>query len=742
MEFHESPSIDNKEARLLISQLQQQVGNLGGIINGLQNQVNSLQPPTIPPQNPSASVNQIRNGDYSHAWSSWFDTGATDNSLYECYPWYSHPIYNRVPMTKGNTADGNTTLAFTSADVGVAAPGTITKADHGFVTGAAVYFTTTGTLPNPLVTGTGTTNIYYVIRVSDSVFNIASSFANAMAGTGITFTTAGSGSSTINYNYTLKESTNGLYSEAFSDWDWTTGSARLQGATDISTFLPGNNILPGQTYNFVACFVKQSQYVTCDESVRLFAGLYAKSNSAVWDWVAGAFTVTAQVFGTVATPTSRQYRIVTQTNRDFTIRSSVVTVANAPSDADFAGGARVVLSWARPLTYGVTQYDVYRLTGATYVLLQSVQNGTTYIDNNGFVSSAVGWPSATFSQLTAYTSTSRNIVDQLPYAGDPNSNGWATIPFSLKVPQSYDMSATDLTASYWLRFGFLGLDGNMDITVNDGQAVLGDAALTTTSSGQFRADQVGLTIEILKDDLTQLTTIASYTNANEIELTDVMPFEATDATVIISEGAEPHSVYVDLSHVDFVQGAAYAPNAEDISPDRGIPPVTPNGSTNTGGGGQPPLTPDGVGVCLLYEELVTPIDGKRIPISQLKLGDKLIDPRGGFNTVTEIKDNIGDVWLIVTENGAEVRATETKQIYISETDIKTLASLMINDKIVTVVNGEMVLSPIVLKEKIMPKAIVRQIGLHPRHAFLAGERENQVMVDNAKPIIGIVPIAT
>ena len=69
--------------------------------------------------------------------------------------------------------------------------------------GTRVRLTTTTTLPAGLATATD----YYVIRVSDSTFKLATSYANAIAGTAIDITDAGTGTHTI--TWLLPRYTNG-----------------------------------------------------------------------------------------------------------------------------------------------------------------------------------------------------------------------------------------------------------------------------------------------------------------------------------------------------------------------------------------------------------------------------------------------------------------------------------------------------------------------------------------------------
>jgi hypothetical protein len=86
-------------------------------------------------------------------------------------------------------------LAFASTDVNTGAD-VITKTAHGMPTGAGPFrFATTGALP----TGTGIavdTNVWIIAPTADT-YKLATSKANALAGTAIDITAAGSGSSTL-----------------------------------------------------------------------------------------------------------------------------------------------------------------------------------------------------------------------------------------------------------------------------------------------------------------------------------------------------------------------------------------------------------------------------------------------------------------------------------------------------------------------------------------------------------------
>lgn len=77
------------------------------------------------------------------------------------------------------------------------------------LTGTRVRLTTTTTLPAGLALATD----YYVIKMSDTTFELASSYANAIAGTQINITDAGTGTHTV--NWLLPRHTNGAGVQAF-----------------------------------------------------------------------------------------------------------------------------------------------------------------------------------------------------------------------------------------------------------------------------------------------------------------------------------------------------------------------------------------------------------------------------------------------------------------------------------------------------------------------------------------------
>lgn len=99
-------------------------------------------------------------------------------------------------------ANTNATVTLT-----IAAPCVVTYTAHGMNTGCGVYLTTTGALPTGLTASTA----YYIVKIDANTFNLATSVANAFAGTKITTTGTQSGTHTLFQNVPMAT---GVYIDA------------------------------------------------------------------------------------------------------------------------------------------------------------------------------------------------------------------------------------------------------------------------------------------------------------------------------------------------------------------------------------------------------------------------------------------------------------------------------------------------------------------------------------------------
>lgn len=107
--------------------------------------------------------------------------------------------FYRVTAVTTTTAQATTnTLGFSdtfTADAGtdIITMTSTTNMPSNILTGTRVRLTTTTTLPAGLALATD----YYVIKITDSTFSLATSYANAVAGTAINITDAGTGTHTM-----------------------------------------------------------------------------------------------------------------------------------------------------------------------------------------------------------------------------------------------------------------------------------------------------------------------------------------------------------------------------------------------------------------------------------------------------------------------------------------------------------------------------------------------------------------
>jgi len=110
--------------------------------------------------------------------------------------------FYRVTSVTTTTAQATTNTISTRTATFTADTGTdimtytsTTSIPSNLLTGTRVRCTTTTTLPAPLATATD----YYLIKSSDGTFQLATTYANAIAGTEIDITTTGTGTHTLNW---------------------------------------------------------------------------------------------------------------------------------------------------------------------------------------------------------------------------------------------------------------------------------------------------------------------------------------------------------------------------------------------------------------------------------------------------------------------------------------------------------------------------------------------------------------
>lgn len=104
-------------------------------------------------------------------------------------------LRSRVPLGAGA---GTFAASFAASDVNTGTDVITVPTNTSLKTGVIVRLTTTGTLP----TGLSLATDYYVIKLTTTTIKLASSLANALVGTAIDITGAGSGTNTATVTYT------------------------------------------------------------------------------------------------------------------------------------------------------------------------------------------------------------------------------------------------------------------------------------------------------------------------------------------------------------------------------------------------------------------------------------------------------------------------------------------------------------------------------------------------------------
>lgn len=123
---------------------------------------------------------------YASYWKKYFSSNTTSNPGYGVLNTITMAYRYKETAKTWNTSDGTITVT-------IASPGVVTKSSHGLATGDQIYFTTTGALPTGLTAST----YYYIIKIDANTFWLASSYANAIAGTKVNTSGSQSGVHTM-----------------------------------------------------------------------------------------------------------------------------------------------------------------------------------------------------------------------------------------------------------------------------------------------------------------------------------------------------------------------------------------------------------------------------------------------------------------------------------------------------------------------------------------------------------------
>lgn len=707
---------DIRELILQMSQARRDIAGVQQYAQQIDTNVRSLL--VTRSNTPAAPVaNILWNGEIGHSVNSWHDTAyTTDDKSKEAAWWFSH-----------NKPAGPKT--FTTISVANQIPIT----GHGFTTGSTVDLLTTGTLPTGLSTGT----VYYVIRIDDDIISLASTKANAFAGTALPITIAtGSGTHTIqerliatdartsSTNYTLKKADHTTYDARYSRWNSLNGWAELTGTMTVDQLLPSNAIdatTPLARVSLIAA--RKNRNIEIPDGCLIAAGIWDNTDGQR-KFLEGDIGFAATLVGTPGT-VERRYRILITSDRGFELLSPEITIANGPSDAQFSTSRNIAMSWQQQA--GQLQVDIYEylpaggdgVSAPEYRILTQISAATSYIHLGTFLPKTIsGYPTATGTVRNATFFTADGEIENLPV--NAVSPSWATINFPIGVPNNYNKGNT--TERQWLRI-WLTEAPNLFVTgcTTDGSTTITAASAAFDSEYDAEFDAGNLVAEVYDSDdvLLATTTVASRTDDTNLVLGTTIPAGTNRKIRIV--GAGFHGVYLDKIHLGFQLNTSYAPNALDS---RFLQPVAAPSSGSQGGVGTGG-TGGGVSTCVIPETPIKQADGTWQPIVYANPFD--VWAAGGVknNVLASLRYGFDYVRRVRTANGCEVTCTDTERFTAGRDDEHgtPLYLLRVGDTVLTEIDGRIEESAITeIGPKSRAKFQVVTPSLTGSHHFIAGHR--------------------
>jgi len=703
-----------------VTALSKSIQGPGGINEQLAAQNQSIQSLlTTRAATPAAPVsNLLWNGELGHSRYTWNETSGTPSGdrNEEAAWWFSH----NQPAVAASFLDANVN---TSTD-------TITITAHGFTTGLVVdlYQSGGGALP----TGLSAATAYYVIKVDANNIKLATTAANAFAGTPVVDITSAAAGGThyvqpwlFQYTYSsvsgreLKSYSHTTYDGRYSRWDPVNGWAELTGTTTVDSLLPTNFIdasTPLARIGLIAA--KRNEFIEIPSDCRFAAGIW-DNTSAQRKFLAGTFAFTAVLSGT-AGATTRKYKALITSDRGYSLLSDEVTISNAPADGAFSSTSNIVMSW--PQQAGQLQVEIYELVGGQYRLIAQVSGATSYIHLGSYLSIEGGYPTASGSELSAtfYTRTGEAAA----LATNGVSATWDTVTFPTAVPSNYNKGNT--TDRQWLRV-WLSVAPNLYITGCSNTlttftiptGAINSAALASGGYGTGTTSlYAGLTVQIYDSAGTLLTTTTVYSVTSDTEIIlNAAPSNGTGRILRIVGGGF-HGVLIDKIHLGYQLNTSYAPNPLDIRTlqPRALPASSTQGGVGTGGG-------TGGGVNCVAAGTPIKLDiGIWKPIQTTRPGQKWSAAGLQPNTLIKLREAMSSVRRVRSANGCEVICTDTEKFVTDRDDHKgtALYLLRVGDPVLTEIDDRIEVSRISEISPILGQMHVYTPTLSDNNLFIAG----------------------
>ncbi len=655
----------------------------------------------------SPVANLLWNGEIGHSVYTWHDTLTTTpprpaNGNREAAWWYSH----QTPASAQSFAVG---------DIGT---NVVTIPGHGFTTACAVDWLAATTKP----TNISLLTTYFIIVIDPNTVSLATTMANAFAGTAVAFTSAGAaGTQTIqpilvatytsttagtDLNQELKTTAQtASYFPQFARWDSTNGWAEMTGTTTVDQPLPMNFV--DATVNLARVSLiaaRKNSFIEIPDEAKMAVGIF-DNTSGERQFLQGSIGLQAS-FNGIPDPAGdrRDFRVLLTSDRGYQLLSEIVSVYNTPATLDATHN--ITLAWAQQA--GQLQVDIieYDPSGTPeYRLIAQVSAATSFIYQGAYLRLLPdGWPSATGTVLDATYFT--QTADMADLATNGVSGFWDTVNFPIEVPNNYDKGVT--TDRQWLRV-WMTQAPNLFITdaVTDGTGLVAipDGAVNTAdfASGGYCGTGVGpwtipyssgaateslyvdLVVQVydVDDALLATTSIDTVTSNTSITLAANVAAGASRKIRIV--GAGFHGILIDKVHLGFQQNTSYAPNALDV---RSLQPLAaPSSSTQggVGGGG----SGGGIIRCVAKGTPIKMHVGIWKPVETTRVGQLWAAAGLQPNTLIKIKPSYALVRKVTAENGVWIYCTDTEKFMVDglDTDGTKLMALRVGDTVVTEIDG-------------------------------------------------------
>ena len=705
---------DIRQLNQLISGLTQALNTVTATVQSQGQQINSLLDTRAnTPASPVA--NQLWNGEIGHSVHTWHDTSsppAIPDTNREAAWWFSH-----------NQPAASQTFIDTDVKTG---PDRIDITAHGFTTGLSVQFLDGGgTLPAPLATGI----TYFIIVLTVDRIQIAATVADAFAGTAINLTSTGSAATTFTVepylistdsrtsttNNELKTTAHSTYNARYSDWDSTTGEARMTGTMSVDQILPANFIDATVGLARISLIAaRRNSYIEIPEECLMAAGIW-DNTSGQRKFLSGSIAFNAERIGAPGA-TERRFRVLLSSDRGYELLSDEIIITDALADGGLNATNNISMSWGQQS--GQLQVDIYEHYdpgGANeYRLIAEVSSATSFIYQGGYLRTVSGYPTptGTVRDATFFTQT----ADMADLAVDGVAAAWDTVNFPISVPDNYNKGLT--TNRQWLRL-WQTVAANLLVTgCSTGSGVLIAPSGETPFEAAYSALFPGMTVELYDADdvLVATTTVDSWDDTSHMTLISD-PGDLPNLTARIV-GAGFHGILIDKVHLGFQQNTSYAPNPLDA---RVLQPLAAPSSSGQGGVGTGG-TGGGIDNCIAEGEPVKLHDGNWVPVQGAKPGALWAAAALLPNLLVKLKPGRSRVRLVRAANGVELICTDTESFIVSRKDWHGLPlhRLRVGDPVVTEIDGRIEDTTIEFIGPLMGWRQVFTPSLSNNHLFIAG----------------------